>query len=87
MSRRVRRFSVAFVLSLSLLASVAAHAQPTPGLCDPEPSNTPRPYWPEVAPTLGTGYPDYQNVTSNLQILESIQLLASVATPGRKQAR
>ncbi len=76
---RVLSLALAFPLVV-VVARPALATTATPGLCDPEPSNTPRPYWPEVAPTLGSGYPDYQNITTNLQIINSIQLLASVVT-------
>ncbi len=44
------------------------------------PNSDPRPVWIELAPPGGTGYPDYKNVTDNLQILKSIRLAASIAT-------
>src|SRR5512143_2447229 len=50
-------------------------------LCDVEPPGAePRPIWMELAPPDGSGYPDYQTPTSNLQILNSLTLLASLAT-------
>lgn len=52
-----------------------------PGPCAPEnPGSVPRPVWSELALPNGSGYPDYENVSHNLQILNSIQLLASLAT-------
>ena len=64
----------------AVLASVSAlSAQPL--LCDPEPpSSVPRPIWQELAPPDGSGYPDYIDVTHNLQVANSIRLLASIAT-------
>lgn len=56
-----------------------AAAQPL--LCGPEPpGSAPRPLWAELAPPAGSGYPDYIDVTNNLQVTNSIRLLASIAT-------
>ncbi len=64
---------------LVLLGGSPAAAQPL--LCDAEPAlSTPRPVWPELAPPGGSGYPDYIDVTRNLQVVDSIRLLASIAT-------
>lgn len=50
-------------------------------LCGPDPpGSAPRPLWTELAPPGGSGYPDYQSPTSNLQILASLTLLASLTT-------
>lgn len=48
-----------------------------PVCTDPIQSVDPRPFWQELQPP---GYPDYENVTSNLQLMNSIRLLASIAT-------
>jgi cysteine-rich repeat protein len=43
----------------------------------------PRPHWNELSPLLtppGSGWPDYIDVTNNLQVVNSIRLLASIAT-------
>lgn len=72
-----RRF-VELVFAALLAAAPPAPAQ-TP--CDPEaPGGEPRPIWSELAPPDGSGYPDYVTPTSNLQILNSLTLLASLAT-------
>lgn len=67
------------VMVAALLAAAAPGAAQT--VCNPEPPGAePRPIWMELAPPGGSGYPDYVMPTSNLQILESLQLLASLAT-------
>jgi cysteine-rich repeat protein len=70
---------VSLLLSTLLAAWGTAHAQPL--LCDPEPSGSdPRPRWGDLAPPSGSGYPDYVAISHNLQVLNSLTLLASVAT-------
>jgi len=67
----------------SMIAALLAVAAPATAqnLCSPEPPGSePRPIWSELAPPGGSGYPDYLAPTSNLQILESLRLLASLAT-------
>ena len=67
------------VLMIALLATGARIDAQT--LCAPEPAgHAARPIWMELAPPGGSGAPDYLNPTSNLQILESLTLLASLAT-------
>jgi len=75
--RRVRCVVTACATLLVCFPVSAAPQQ----LCDPEPlGSTPRPLWAELAPPGGSGYPDYQTVTDNLPILNSLTLLASIAT-------
>ena len=50
-----------------------------PQLCGAEPPpSPPRPIWQELA--SGSGYPNYVDVTDNFQVVDSIRLLASIAT-------
>lgn len=50
---------------------------PEIGLCDEEPDDwAPRPRWGEIT----SGKPDYQNLSSNLNFLDSIKLLTSMFT-------
>lgn len=74
------RFRTALFVALCAIAlPLRGVAQPL--LCDAEPpAGILRPFWQELAPPDGSGYPDYQNVTTNLQIVNSLRLLASVAT-------
>jgi cysteine-rich repeat protein len=57
-----------------------AHLQLLDPQCTDPPGADPRPLWTDLATPGGTGYPDYQNVTENLQILESLRLFASIVT-------
>ena len=64
-----------------VLASPARAVPQPPQLCDTEPfGSPPRPLWSEMAPPGGSGYPDYKDVTNNLQVVNTIRLLASMVT-------
>jgi cysteine-rich repeat protein len=72
---------VAVAVATLLAVSPVGAVQAPPQLCDLEPfGSPPRPLWSELAPPKGSGYPDYKNVTNNLRAVNSIQLLASIAT-------
>lgn len=54
---------------------------PMPPVCsDPILNADPRPLWQDLALPQGSGYPDYVNVTQNLQLMKTIRLLASIVT-------
>jgi len=62
---------------MTALVALPLRIAAQPLLCDPEPpGGVPRPHWQE----LTSGYPDYQTVSSNLKLLDSLALLASLAT-------
>lgn len=75
----MRRILVGVGLVTALAVPLGAAARPLL-LCDAEPSGSePRPIWRELAPPDGKGYPDYQTISNNLQVLNSLRLLASLA--------
>jgi hypothetical protein len=64
------------------LASMAQGPQCGPGPSEFPPEAPPRPLWTELQPPTGAtqGAPDYVNVTNNFQVVNTIRLLASIAT-------
>jgi cysteine-rich repeat protein len=65
----------------ALLLTAPSPIAAQPMSCDAEPpGGVARPLWQELAPPDGSGYPDYQTVSSNLKLLDSLALLASLAT-------